>query len=166
MRRLRLPRRDVESTIRSPTVAKTNSILSGNELRSELRSGSRQQVFESESDRFPFFTVELRAACEQPHTPFLRYAAETAGRINYCTSFRSCLLRKRRTGKIYIIMYCIIASLVDHEISPPTLHIATVPKGRIQTKYHNKLVLCNQSLDPTNLTEERVRSREVSMIKS
>ena len=51
-------------------------------------------------------------------------------------------------------MYCIIASLVDHEMSPPTLlHIATAPEGRIQTEYHNKLVLHNQSLDPTNLAE-------------
>ena len=138
MRRLRLPRLDVESTMRSPTVAKTNSILSGN----ELRSGSRQQAFESESDRFLCFTVEIRVACEQPHTPFLRYAAETAGRIDYCTSFRSCLLRKRKTGKIctYYVLYHSIVGRSRNAACNTSHDIATVPKGRIQTKYHNKLV--------------------------
>ena len=140
MRLLRLPRRDVESTMRSPTVARTNGILSVN----EPRIGSRQQLFEFESDRLLFFTVELRAACEQPYTPFLRYAAETAGRIDCCTSFPSCLhfFEKGKQVRYVCIMYCIIASLVDHEMSPLTslLHIATAPKGRIQTKHQNNEV--------------------------
>ena len=37
VRRLRLPRRDFESTMRSPTVARTNGILSVNEPRIDSR---------------------------------------------------------------------------------------------------------------------------------
>ena len=145
VRRLRLPRRDFESTMRSPTVARTNGILSVNEPRIDSR---QQQLFEFESDRFPFFTVELRAACEQPYTPFLRYAAETAGRIDCCTSFPSCLHFFEKGEQVrYVqvcIMYCVIASLVDHEMSPLTslLHIATAPEGRIQTKHQNNKSWC------------------------
>ena len=61
--------------------------------------------------------MELHAACEQPHTPSLRYAAKTAGRID-CILPASVEKGKQVIHYVLCMHVCIVITYINSKDQP------------------------------------------------